>query len=225
MSSFLKPLIKNRYFILGWLIIALSLWMQQNYTIDLYFQKFFYSNSEGWITDGFSSNLKAVLYSGTKYAIIGATLVLVYFSLRSERPSKVKRICSFIFCMAFIPAFISFLKSTTEIHCPNDLIIFNGKVPFRSIFDFESYRLFLGKYGEGNCFPGGHASGGFAFMSSFFVLPDRYKQKAIVVGFLLGSFMGLYQMMKGAHFLSHNLFTIGFSFVVISTVAEFASDD
>jgi membrane-associated PAP2 superfamily phosphatase len=219
----LLSIIKNKYFVIGWLIVAVSLWMQQNFTFDRNFQDFFFSKNSVWMSDRLSPIFKIALYSGAKYAIVIATLVLAYFSIRSDRPSKIRKTCAFIFCMIFIPAFVSFLKSITEIHCPNELIFFDGKVPFRSVFDFDSYKLFLKMYGNGNCFPGGHATGGFAFMSSFFVLETRHKRKGIIIGFLLGTFMSLYQMMKGAHFLSHNLFTMGFSFIVIVTVNEFCT--
>lgn len=63
---------------------------------------------------------------------------------------------------------------------------------------------------NGHCFPGGHASAGFAFMTGYFVYRLKQPKRAyffLFAGFILGFAMGWAQMMRGAHFLSHNLWT------------------
>ena len=60
----------------------------------------------------------------------------------------------------------------------------------------------------GHCFPGGHASTGFALITGFFVFRLVQPKRAwfyLTAGLLLGFMMGWGQMMRGAHFLSHNL--------------------
>lgn len=62
----------------------------------------------------------------------------------------------------------------------------------------------------GHCFPGGHASTGFALITGYFVYRLDQKQRAwfyLFAGMLIGFAMGWAQMMRGAHFLSHNLWT------------------
>ncbi|MCH7390478.1 phosphatase PAP2 family protein [Acinetobacter dispersus] len=62
----------------------------------------------------------------------------------------------------------------------------------------------------GHCFPGGHASTGFALITGFFVYHLHQTQRAwfyLIAGMILGFAMGWAQMMRGAHFLSHNLWT------------------
>ena len=62
----------------------------------------------------------------------------------------------------------------------------------------------------GHCFPGGHASTGFALITGFFIFRLDQKKLAwfyLFSGVVLGFAMGWAQMMRGAHFLSHNLWT------------------
>ncbi|MBO3672534.1 phosphatase PAP2 family protein [Acinetobacter soli] len=63
---------------------------------------------------------------------------------------------------------------------------------------------------HGHCFPGGHASTGFALMTGYFVYRATHHRRALFylfAGLILGFAMGWAQMMRGAHFLSHNLWT------------------
>lgn len=63
---------------------------------------------------------------------------------------------------------------------------------------------------NGHCFPGGHASTGFSLLSGFFVFRKSHTKLAyffLFIGLVLGFIMGWGQMMRGAHFLSHNLWT------------------
>ena len=62
----------------------------------------------------------------------------------------------------------------------------------------------------GHCFPGGHASTGFALITGFFIFRLDQKKLAwfyLFSALILGFAMGWAQMMRGAHFLSHNLWT------------------
>ena len=70
----------------------------------------------------------------------------------------------------------------------------------------------------GNCFPAGHASGGLWLISlCVFWLPAEPK-KAIpagVAGLAVGLTMGISQQLRGAHFLSHTLWSIWFAAALI----------
>lgn len=69
----------------------------------------------------------------------------------------------------------------------------------------------------GHCFPGGHASTGFALVTGYFVYRLDEQKRAwfyLFAGILLGFAMGWAQMMRGAHFLSHNLWTAWICFAI-----------
>ncbi|QHM70425.1 hypothetical protein C7M51_00698 [Mixta intestinalis] len=98
---------------------------------------------------------------------------------------------------------VGVLKATSAHSCPWDLVAYGGKAfsyPLLGTTPLES--------GPGRCFPGGHASSGFSLMALFFLYwPTRPKMAWLCWGgaIALGLIMGYGQMMRGAHFLSHNL--------------------
>ena len=97
------------------------------------------------------------------------------------------------------------LVATSAHSCPWDLVQFGGKAfsyPLLGAVPMES--------GPGRCFPGGHASSGFSLMALFFLYwPTRPRMAWLCWGgaIALGLVMGYGQMMRGAHFLSHNLWS------------------
>ncbi len=98
---------------------------------------------------------------------------------------------------------VGVLKSISHHSCPWDLVEYGGKA--------MSYPLFSAvptDSGPGRCFPGGHASSGFMVMGLFFAFwreRPRLARSFVVLGVLLGLAMGFGQVMRGAHFFSHNL--------------------
>ena len=89
-------------------------------------------------------------------------------------------------------ALISVLKQTSQVSCPWDLVEFGGAGH------------------AGHCFPAGHASAGFAFLSGYTALRTRFPGQARVwlAGALLaGTVLGIAQQLRGAHFMSHTLWT------------------
>lgn len=105
--------------------------------------------------------------------------------------------------MGIGPLVVGVLKSSSAHSCPWDLVQFGGHA--------VSYPLFGAipeNSGPGRCFPGGHASSGFSAMALFFLFWPRRPRLAWCCwwGALgLGAAMGFGQIMRGAHFMSHNL--------------------
>lgn len=100
---------------------------------------------------------------------------------------------------------ISVLKHLSEHACPWDLRMYGGTHPYIPLFG----KLPLGAV-PGHCFPGGHASGGFALMAAYFAFRDtepNWARLGLLAGMIFGFVMGWSQMMRGAHFMSHNLWT------------------
>lgn len=69
----------------------------------------------------------------------------------------------------------------------------------------------------GLCWPGGHAATGFCLFALFFMLRDRKPRLARVafaVALIAGSVLSVGRMMQGAHFLSHNMWTAVFCWLI-----------
>ncbi|GGH52109.1 phosphoesterase [Comamonas phosphati] len=100
---------------------------------------------------------------------------------------------------------IGLLKRLSTTSCPWDLAEFGGVGHYVS-----HWTRGLSDGGGGHCFPAGHASSGFAFLSLYFTLHHTRPQTArlCLAGVLAAGFaLGLAQQMRGAHFMSHTLWT------------------
>jgi membrane-associated PAP2 superfamily phosphatase len=72
------------------------------------------------------------------------------------------------------------------------------------------WNLWVRDGGGGHCFPAGHASTGFAFMAAYFCLRQNNApgaMKWLLVAVCIGFILGISQQMRGAHFMSHTLWT------------------
>ena len=97
------------------------------------------------------------------------------------------------------------IKGFSQTTCPWDLQVFGGAIPYVSHWDFSQ-----SDGGGGHCFPAGHASTGFAFMAAYFGLKQSGAPTArtwLGLAVLLGFVLGISQQVRGAHFMSHTLWT------------------
>lgn len=104
------------------------------------------------------------------------------------------------------PAIVSLLKSTTHIYTPWHLVQFGGDMPYIRLFDTAPAGS-----PPGHAFPGGHASGGFAWFGPYLLLlaaGSRWRGMALLFPLLLGGVFGITQELRGAHFLSHDLIAL-----------------
>lgn len=101
------------------------------------------------------------------------------------------------------------LKSFSATSCPWDLTAFGG-VAHYSGGSAHWLRMLQADGGSGHCFPAGHASAGFSFVGGYFafrgtrpVLARAWLALSLAAGLLLG----LAQQARGAHFMSHTLWS------------------
>lgn len=100
---------------------------------------------------------------------------------------------------------VSSIKLRSATSCPWDLQQFGGAAIYvshwaRGVLDG----------GGGGCFPAGHASAGFAFLGGFFVFRHRHPALAwywLAGTLALGLLLGVAQQIRGAHYMSHTLWT------------------
>ncbi|MGB4811373.1 MAG: phosphatase PAP2 family protein [Methylophilaceae bacterium] len=115
--------------------------------------------------------------------------------------------------MVITTSTISILKHQSIHSCPWDLLSYGGTEPWIPLFGHLPAGV-----NAGHCFPGGHASGGFALMALYFGFRDTLPKLAnigLMLGLAFGLMMGWTQMMRGAHFMSHNLWTAWIVWVLL----------
>lgn len=116
---------------------------------------------------------------------------------------------------------VSTLKLHSRSSCPWDLQEFGGPAHYVSHW---AWRLLDG--GGGGCFPAGHASAGFAFVGGFFAFRHALPRAAwrwLGGALLAGLVLGLAQQVRGAHYMSHTLWTAWLCFACAAVIDETVS--
>lgn len=176
---------------------------------------------------GFPRNavfLKAVMHEGmralTTMALGGLALVLLWdaFSPRTWLAYKRAPLRIFLLCAAVFIGGIAALKSVTTPACPWDLAMFSGDrtlVNYSETFDLKTY-------GQGHCFPAGHSTSGYVWLAlAFLFCHSAYTFRRAVLFLLpIGFSLSAAQIIRGAHFLSHELTTLGIGLLVFSALPQ-----
>ena len=108
------------------------------------------------------------------------------------------------FTSALAAGVIGWLKALTDKACPWHLVQYGGEYAFRRLFEMGASRGL-------QCWPAGHASTGFGLLAWSIMFYQRrqfsYSVMAFVVAMLLGNMFGISQVLRGAHFISHQFWT------------------
>lgn len=183
--------------------------------LDFWLERLFYVPGEGfvgrhsfWLEDILHDRAKQVVIAFGILALAGFLLSVVFFRWRAWR----RPLGYLVLAIGLSTSIVSPLKTLTAIQCPWSLTEFGGE---------ETYVRLLGAHPAtdhpGRCWPGGHASAGFSLLALFFFLRDRRPRAArVALGVALGTgaVFSVGRMMQGAHFLSHNLWTLLFDWTI-----------
>lgn len=113
---------------------------------------------------------------------------------------------------ALSTAAVGTLKLWTDMDCPWDLARYGGSRPFVDLFSARPALL-----PPASCFPAGHASAGYAWAALYFFFlatVPRLRWLGLGVGLAAGLLFGGAQQLRGAHFLSHDLWTLAICWAV-----------
>ena len=153
--------------------------------------------------------LTMVLHTGAKYfawlLILALCLFIAWPIGALQRLTSARRAQLAVSAM-LAWAFITLVKSGNHTSCPWDLHEFGGLA--RHVSHWAGWSREDG--GGGRCFPAGHASTGFAFLGGFFVLRHDQPRLARIwalTALAVGLLLGIAQQLRGAHFMSHTLWT------------------
>jgi membrane-associated PAP2 superfamily phosphatase len=183
--------------------------------LDFAIERLFYQPGLGfigkhsfWLEDILHDRAKQLVIVFGVLAIIGFVISLLPTRFRVWRRS----LGFLVLALAVSTSIVTPLKALTAVHCPWSLSEFGGTETFTPLLSKRA-----ATESPGRCWPGGHASSGFSLLALFFLLRDkrpRSARVALVFALGLGAVFSLGRMMQGAHFLSHNLWTLLFDWTI-----------
>lgn len=153
--------------------------------------------------------LSDVLHTGGKFLawlLVITLCALIVWPVGVLRELSPARRTQLVVSALLASALVALLKAGSQTSCPWDLHDFGGVARYAS-----HWAGWLNPDGgSGQCFPAGHATSGFAFLGGYFALRDErpglakaWAATALIAGFVLG----FAQQLRGAHFMSHTLWT------------------
>ncbi|WP_217450787.1 phosphatase PAP2 family protein [Vogesella oryzae] len=181
--------------------LLLLLWLERFPALDFRLQALFFDPASGHFPLQDARWLDLLNHRLAKYLIVAAGVVLGWLGWRRRDPRQLLAVA----VMLLATALVSWLKHRSAHSCPWDLQAFGGQGAWFGLFDSVPADA-----GPGRCFPGGHASAGFSLLAlGYWLRPTRaaLARQLFWLGGIAGMLMGLGQMVRGAHFLSHNLWS------------------
>jgi membrane-associated PAP2 superfamily phosphatase len=209
----------------AWLCVTglAILWIGRATNIDLMLADAVYDTASGafpwrhaWLTDTFSHViLKGLLTLAAAWFILAAARDLWRPRLARSALDRL-RLRVVALSAVLVPLVISMLKQASVAHCPWDLARYGGTEPYLRLFD----ALPLG-VPAGHCLPAGHASTALWLVSlCVYWLPSRpgAARRVALLALLLSGLVGWMQQLRGAHFLTHTLWSIWIACAVVLVI-------
>ena len=224
MSGIIKPIRETTEFeraLLYFLAALVCIGLESVPVFDITTQQLFFQNGEWLISEAFHDSYKLLLYAGPKILIVCTGIGFITLLVASFTPALKERLRQWrrpallvLICLIFIPYSVAILKTLTGVYSPTDLLPYGGE---HEHIGFVAQLYTYGMTAGGRSFPAGHASGGFALMALFYLpVQTRMKRSFLLIGLLAGWSMGIYQMARGEHFLSHTLTTMFIALAMIT---------
>lgn len=168
---------------------------------------------DAWLTNTFNHEILKLLLTLAALGFIG----LAGFDLLrpAARRSAADRLRLRVVALAamLVPLTISLLKQASVSHCPWDLARYGGKEPYLRLFDALPAGVTAG-----HCLPAGHASSALwlvALAVYWLPAPARRARAVALMALAVGAATGWLQQMRGAHFLTHTLWSMWISCAIV----------
>ena len=150
--------------------------------------------------------LHAAGRQASKYLWVATALMVAIATLVHQARQWRRPLIYLLLATALSTAAVALLKRWTNMDCPWDLLRYGGDNTYYGLFTHRPSVL-----GHAKCFPAGHASAGYAWIALyFFFMSVRPRGRWWGLGFALGlgATFGIAQQLRGAHFISHDLWTL-----------------
>jgi membrane-associated PAP2 superfamily phosphatase len=171
--------------------------------------------SNWWVND--------FVHTGGRWAVrvlvLASTCLWIAGSVDASLSAMRRAAAYFTLSVVLSVGIVGLLKTLTNVDCPWDLNLFGGQYPCVHLFGHRPAAL-----RQAQCFPAAHASSGYALMASYFVFRERssmYAKCGLLFGIGTGLVFGLAQQSRGAHFISHDVWSAMITWLVALTVYTF----
>lgn len=192
--------------------VPVLLWIGQHTDWDLCLADAMYDMASGSFPARHAWWAEVLLHVWARYLLIalaGAGVAFVAWdALRPwsfVRAAVRLRMRAVAACSIAIPVVVSALKHRSFLHCPWDIDRYGGTAVYVRLLDALPASITPGR-----CFPAGHATSAL-WLAALSLLWGRDRPRAALAtfaaGLLAGIGMGWMQQMRGAHFLSHTLWS------------------
>ena len=156
--------------------------------------------------------LKTVLHDGARMASAVAALALLGVAVTTWVTRKPRTLLAHHDSLLYVSiatlvgaAIVGVAKHFSSHACPWDLALFGGSAPYHPLLAAHAAMPNVD-----GCFPAAHPLAGYAWLAVGFALypfARRRAWQAWAVALALGTLFGVVQMVRGAHFLSHVLWS------------------
>jgi len=208
----------HHYLFIPLAILAIALWSINLFNLDFKFASFLYHlQGDQWVLKDYWL-LEDVLHTGARKVLTAFAVILLMLWLFSGKYSIAyieRSALGYLILTAILSVItIALLKKITQIDCPWHIQSFGGDLLY-----FSTYQNRPVTYPSVSCFPAGHASSGYAWLGAFFLLKRYapiYRYHGLALVLLLGVVLGATQQLRGAHFLSHDIWTLAICWFIAS---------
>ena len=148
-------------------------------------------------------------YRWPKLASICAALCVIGFALRGRNPFTGVAVQTptrhyLVVALLTIPILTWLVREGSASACPRDLAAFGGELAQRPFLDFSWQAI-----GSGRCNPSGHMSSYSWWLALCFLRPPQRRGLGVLILCIVAMFaLGSVQILKGAHFMSHLIFSV-----------------
>lgn len=214
----------NKQILFTLFILILSIVFFELTTINILVQDTMFDyETHQWILDAQLQPYKFIFYDGIKTVLIlfasSLLIALIFFRNKKTIKEYKKGMIVVILSAIIIPLVIGSLKKCTNMPCPKNEIHYGGIYPSTKVW--ESYPESFTQLNTIKCWPAGHASGGFALLSLFFLFKTRKNKTIALIGALgIGWSMGIYKMLIGDHFLGHTVITMIIAWLIVLLLSK-----
>lgn len=157
---------------------------------------------DNWLTSG-------VIHDGGRDLVVLLLLTLIVlllgsFHIRGLRQYR-RGLCYVLVAALLSGIVVNLLKQWSGVACPWDLQRYGGAFAYEAVYGARGNAEISG------CFPAGHASAAYAWLGLYYFARIHFPRRrfAVLLAVLLvGLVFGLGQQLRGAHFLSHDLWSL-----------------